>query len=141
LRRGEFFTGAVNERGLADVTWHGSNLDSPDWDNPEARTLSLTLAGFDGDCDIHVMLNMHWESQDFDLPEVPGRTWFCAVDTALAPPLDFADPGEEQPVEAGAYHVQGRSVVVLVNGAPIDEPPEGGVTETSRRGMPNHASP
>ncbi|HXB73670.1 MAG TPA: glycogen debranching protein GlgX [Candidatus Acidoferrales bacterium] len=117
LRRGEFFTGAANERGLADVTWHGTSLNSPAWDDPEARTLALTLAGFDGDGDIHIMLNMHWESQDFELPEVPGWTWFCAVDTALSPPLDLAEPGEEQPVEAGAYHVQGRSVVVLV-GAP-----------------------
>ncbi|HMC61064.1 MAG TPA: hypothetical protein VKJ01_17880, partial [Candidatus Solibacter sp.] len=119
LRRGEFFTGAVNERGLADVTWHGTRLNRPAWDDPtddpEARTLALTLAGFDGDCDIHVMLNMHWESQEFALPEVAGRNWFCAVDTALAPPLDIAEPNAEQPVEAGAYRVQGRSVVVLVN--------------------------
>jgi len=29
LRLGRFFTGAVNDRGLADVTWHGAKLDTP----------------------------------------------------------------------------------------------------------------
>lgn len=115
VRRGEFFTGAVNERGLKDVTWHGTRLNSPEWSDAEARTLAMTLAGFDGDSDIHVMLNMYWESLDFELPAVAGRQWFRAVDTALNPPLDIADPGEEQAVAGSVYPVQGRSVVVLYN--------------------------
>jgi len=120
LRLGQFFTGAVNERGLTDVTWCGTSLKSPDWNDPEARTLALTLAGFNGDGDIHVMLNMHWENHDFELPVVAGRRWLCAVDTAQAPPLDIADPGAERPVAAGAYSVHGRSVVVLVNEGSAD---------------------
>jgi glycogen operon protein len=90
-------------------------LNSPGWSDEEARTLAMTLAGFDGDTDIHVMLNMHWESLDFELPVVAGRQWFRTVDTALNPPLDIADPGEERAVAGSAYTVQGRSVVVLVN--------------------------
>jgi len=117
LRLDEFFTGAVNERGLTDVTWHGTKLASPEWNDPEARTLALTLAGFNGDCDIHVMLNMHWDHQDFELPAVPGRKWLCAVDTAQAPPLDIADVGAERPVAGSTYPVAGRSVVVLLNTA------------------------
>jgi glycogen operon protein len=115
VRRGAFFTGAVNQRGLIDVAWHGTMLNSPEWSGAEARTLAMTLAGFDGDADIHVMLNMYWESMDFELPVVAGRQWFRAVDTALNPPLDIADPGEERAVAGSAYAVQGRSVVVLVN--------------------------
>ncbi len=117
LRRGTFFTGAVNERGLFDVTWHGTMLNSPGWSDAEARTLAMTLAGFDRDPDIHVMLNMYWESLDFELPVVAGRSWWIAVDTAQSPPFDIADPGEEQAVAGGTYAVQGRSVVVLVNRA------------------------
>jgi isoamylase len=41
----------------------------------------MTLAGFRGANDIHIMLNMYWESLDFELPAVPGRTWLKAVDT------------------------------------------------------------
>ncbi|HMC61349.1 MAG TPA: hypothetical protein VKJ01_19320, partial [Candidatus Solibacter sp.] len=115
VRCAAFFTGVVNERGLADVAWHGTMLNSPGWSDPEARTLAMTFGGFDGDPDIHVMLNMYWESLDFELPVVAGRQWFRAVDTALNSPLDIADPGQEQPVAGSAYALQGRSVVVLVN--------------------------
>jgi glycogen operon protein len=115
LRQRRFFNGAVNDRGLADVTWHGAKLDTPGWSDPEARALALTLAGFDGSPDLHVMLNMHWESLEFELPAVPGRRWSAAVDTAQTPPHDIADPGDEWPVTGIGYNVQPRSVVVLVN--------------------------
>jgi glycogen operon protein len=117
VRRRQFFTGAVSERGVLDVTWHGTKLGNPAWDDPEARTLAMTLGGFDGEPDIHAMLNMYWEPLDFELPEVPGRSWLRAVDTALEPPLDIADPGAEAPVAGNIYTLQGRSVVVLINRA------------------------
>jgi glycogen operon protein len=117
VRRGQFFDGAVNERGVADVTWHGVKLGSPGWSDPEARTLAMTLGGFDGAPDIHAMLNMHWDSLDFELPAVPDRRWFIAVDTAQAPPHDIADPGGEAPVTGTTYTLQGRGVAVLVNRA------------------------
>jgi glycogen operon protein len=75
----------------------------------------MTLAGFNGDPDLHVMLNMHWESLEFELPAVPGRRWFTAVDTAQTPPHDIADPGDEWPVTGTMCTVEPRSVVVLVN--------------------------
>jgi len=115
LHLGQFFSGAVNERGLADVTWHGTKLNSPGWEDPSAQALGMTLAGFHGDPDIHVMMNMHWDPLSFDLPVVAGRTWARVVDTSLAPPLDIADPGGEVPVAGNTYTVEGRSVVVLVN--------------------------
>ena len=107
LRRGFFFDGSQNDRGLADVTWHGTKLGSPGWSDPHARALALTLAGFNGDPDLHVMLNMHWDSLDFEVPEVAGRRWFKSVDTAA--------PGDETVVPESTITVQARSVVVLVN--------------------------
>jgi len=122
LRQGRFFTGEVNERGLTDVTWHGTKLNNPGWSDPEARVLAMTLAGFNGDSDLHVMLDMYWEGLEFELPAVPGRRWFIAVDTAQAPPDDIADPGSEPAVTGNTYTVQPRSVVVLVNRAWASEP-------------------
>jgi glycogen operon protein len=119
LRRGWFFDGSVNERGLADVTWHGTKLGSPGWSDPRALALAMTLAGFHGDPDLHVMLNMHWDSLEFELPEVAGRRWFKAVDTAQPPPHDIAGPGDETVAPESAVTVQGRSVVVLVNRTPL----------------------
>lgn len=115
LRQRQFFNGAVNERGLPDLSWHGTKLHAPDWLNPEARVLAMTLAGFDGDSDIHAMFNMYWDSLEFELPAVGGRTWLTAINTAQAPPHDIADAGAEPEVTGNTYTVQGRSVVVLIN--------------------------
>jgi glycogen operon protein len=115
VRRAQFFDGSVSERGLKDVSWHGTKLNHPGWDDPEARALAMTLAGFDGDADLHVMFNMFWNSLDFELPVVPGRRWRLAVDTSLPSPNDIADPGSEPDVLGSTHVVEARSVVVLVN--------------------------
>jgi isoamylase len=115
LHQRQFSKGERNEAGLMDVTWHGTKLNSPGWYDPFGRALGVTLAGFNGDNDIHIMLNMYWESLDFELPSVTGRTWLKAVDTSERPPLDVADFGSELPIVGNVYRVQGRSVVVLIS--------------------------
>ncbi|MCC7174191.1 MAG: glycogen debranching protein GlgX [Bryobacterales bacterium] len=115
LRDRHFFRGAVNERGVADVTWHGTRLGNPGWSDPGARALAMTLGGFNGDPDLHVMLNMYWEPLTFELPGIVGRRWHKAVDTAESSPLDISDFGYEPAVETSVLAVQPRSVVVLVN--------------------------
>jgi glycogen operon protein len=115
LHRGQFFSGEKNDRGLPDVAWHGTKLNSPGWDDPDGRALAVTLAGFNGDGDIHAMFNMYWESLDFELPSVPDRIWLKAVDTSQPPPLDIADFGAESPVLGSLCSVPARSAVVLIN--------------------------
>jgi len=41
----QLFNGSANERGLKDVSWHGSKLKSPGWVDAGARALAMTLAG------------------------------------------------------------------------------------------------
>jgi isoamylase len=115
IHRARFFTGEVNERDLADISWHGCRLHSPGWNDSQGRTLAFTLGGFGGEADIHVMLNMYWDALEFELPAVTGRNWFRAVDTALATPQDIADPGRETQLENDRYTVSGHSVVVLIS--------------------------
>jgi glycogen operon protein len=115
VHRARFFSGEVNERNLADVTWHGCKLYSPGWNDATARTLAFTLGGFAGEADIHVMLNMYWEPLSFELPAVGDRIWHRAVDTALASPQDITEPGREVRVNGKEYVLSGRSVVVLVS--------------------------
>ena len=117
VRRDQFFDGSVNERGLTDVSWHGTKLNRPGWDDAGARALAMTLAGFGGDPDLHVMFNMFWESLEFELPIVLDRRWCLAVDTARSSPHDIADPGAELDVLGNTHRVEARSVVVLVNRA------------------------
>jgi glycogen operon protein len=115
VRKNSFFTGEVNNRGLKDVTWHGTKLCSPGWDDSQARALGFTLAGFGQDPDIHVMMNMHWEALDMDVPIVAGWRWARVVDTSMPSPSDIADPGMEVACTTQSYRVNARSVVVLVN--------------------------
>jgi isoamylase len=115
VHRPRFFTGATNERGLADIAWHGTELGQPGWNDPAARALGFTLAGFDGEPDIHVMANMFWEPLAFALPALADRGWACAVDTALPSPGDIRAEGEEAPVQGDRYTVQGRSIALLIS--------------------------
>ena len=115
IHRSRFFTGAVNDRGLADVSWHGTELGEPNWGDPDARALGFTLGGFGDAPDIHVMVNMWWGALDMALPDVLGRCWHRVVDTARPSPEDIASPGTEPPVDGSRYSVAPRSTVVLIS--------------------------
>jgi glycogen operon protein len=115
VHRARFFTGETNERGLADVTWHGCQLDAPGWNDPSSRILAYTMGGFGADPDMHVMLNMDGSPLPFELPVVPGRKWYRALDTSLASPDDIAEEGREVAVDGSTYIVNDHSVVVLIS--------------------------
>jgi glycogen operon protein len=113
LRRSTFFDGSVNARGVPDLTWHGTQLDRPDW-SPGSRTLAFTLGGHGDEPDLHAMVNMHWEDHDFELPT--GRTWKRAVDTSLPGHEAVRLRGQEPVIQAPAVRVAARSVVVAAAG-------------------------
>ncbi|MBF0564283.1 MAG: glycogen debranching protein GlgX [Nitrospirae bacterium] len=115
VHRQRFFEGKVNDRGLADISWHGCSLNTPNWDDPMARVLAFTLGGFDGETDLHVMMNMYWETLRFEIPNVQGRQWYRVIDTSKPSPDDIADEGKEVKITDNDYLVEGRSVVVLMS--------------------------
>ena len=114
LRQPRFYTGEINDRGLADISWHGTTLGSPGFDNPQGRALAFTIAGFGGDTDVHVMMNMFWEPLDFEVPMDPHREWHVAVNTFGPDPLDMADHDQSAPFGGSLCTVQGRSIVIVV---------------------------
>ena len=115
IHRARFFTGETNSRGLKDISWHGTMLNEPDWGDGGSRAISFTLGGFDGEADLHVMMNMYWEPLGFDIPAVQGRKWHRVVDTFMPSPSDILDKGKEELVKKDKYTVEGRSVVVLIS--------------------------
>jgi glycogen operon protein len=115
IHRARFFDGRRNERGLADVSWHGVELDNPGWNDGGARVLGMTLAGSGSEPDIHVMANMYWEALPMAIPGAAGRVWHRVIDTSLASPDDICEPGMGPAVNDPNYHVEPRSVVVLVS--------------------------
>jgi len=115
VHRARFFSGAINERGMKDISWHGTQLDQPGWNDPNARALAWTVAGSLAQSDIHVMVNMYWEPLTFEVPQINERAWYKAVDTALSSPQDINAPGKEVLVNSTRVEVSGRSIVVLIS--------------------------
>jgi glycogen operon protein len=113
LWRPAFYSGEINERGMTDITWHGTKLHGPGFDDPLGRALAFTVAGFGGSPDLHVMVNMFWEPLDFEVPAEPGRRWRLAIDTFDASPRDLYEPADRPPFDASVCAVRGRSIVVL----------------------------
>jgi isoamylase len=89
--------GETNERGVADIAWHGTRLGSAGFDDPQGRALACTIAGFEGGADRHVMMNMFREPLEFEVPVDPQRTWHLVVDN----------------VAGASCGVQARSIVIL----------------------------
>ncbi|MEA3278520.1 MAG: glycogen debranching protein GlgX [Pseudomonadota bacterium] len=115
LQRRRFLSGrARNGSLLPDISWHGPETSSPQWDDPDGRALAFTLAGMDvTEEDLHVLLNMSDETQVFVLPVLSGRSWHLALDTDRPTPEDIAPPDEQSELPAGGYRVCARSLVVL----------------------------
>jgi glycogen operon protein len=114
VHRSRFFTGTVNPRGLADIAWHGCQLNNAPWGDPNAKVLAFTLGGENQSADIHVMMNMYWEPLGFEIPQAGDRTWYRIVDTSLPAPQDIVPTAQGAPIAGGQYIVNGRSVVVLM---------------------------
>jgi isoamylase len=94
-----------------DVTWYGTG-EKADLSH-ESHSLAFCLHGASQeDDDIYVMINAYWEKLDFHIQEGAAEEWKVIVDTSLASPDDFLDPGE--PLQTSNYFVAPRSVVVLV---------------------------
>lgn len=107
--------------GYADISWHGVRAWQPDW-TYDSRTLAFMLCGKHArggqqpDDYLYIIMNMHWESHNFELPAIPdGRRWHVSVNTMMESPHDIYEPGQEVLISEQRGVVVGeRSVVALV---------------------------
>ncbi|MFH0822358.1 MAG: glycogen debranching protein GlgX [Pseudomonadota bacterium] len=115
LMRSRFLTGrAETGRGLPDIAWHGLKLNQPLWSDWNARLLVFTLAATDEwEEDLHVAFNMSDEPMRVEVPVLPDRRWYRAVDTSEPPPADILEPHQQPLVIAAGYLVRPKSVVVM----------------------------
>ncbi len=107
--------------GYADITWHGTKAWNADWSD-SSRILAFMLCGKHAkegtvtDNYIYVAMNMHWESQWFEIPGLPqGMQWHIFVNTGAIPPEESWHPGTEPVLDnqLGLF-IGGRSVIILV---------------------------
>jgi glycogen operon protein len=93
------------------VKWYGPDLKTPDWNNPESRTLCIWLPAFENGSskeDYFVICNADYRDQRVLLP-VTGKIWHRLLDTASE------NPEVSLPALKDQEHclVSSRSVVML----------------------------
>jgi len=117
IMRRRFLTGkTVHARAIKDISWHGIELDSPLWNEPEARVLAFTLAGMnEHEADLHVVMNMSDQVLSVALPVIAGRQWCLSLDTSRQSPDDIIAHKNQHPFDKDCYPVNRQAVVVFEN--------------------------
>ena len=115
LMHTRFLTGEEREgHWFPDISWHGKRLNQPYWDDPEAQLLACTLGSLEPwEEGLHIILNMSAESLQLPLPEMPGRQWHCAVDTARPSPGDVIPVARQTALHGLSCQVSPHSVLVF----------------------------
>jgi isoamylase len=117
LRQTRYAGPGASAGDALQVTWHGTKPWQPDW-APHSRVLACMLygSGADGPDVLYVAMNMYWEPLAFELPAPPpGQHWHLFANTAVAPPADIWEPGQEPPLpEPREVLLEGRAILVLV---------------------------
>jgi len=122
FRRPHFLTGEdKNQDRKPDVSWHGHELDKPDWSG-NSRVLAFVLDGSElpgdeRDDDFCIILNGGQVKQDFEVPpSVPGTTWLRIIDTGRPSPEDILDEDKGVPVLIGRkYPVLPMAAAVFIS--------------------------
>ena len=115
LMHKHFLTGKKEEDApFPDVTWHGTKLNEPPWNNPDAQILAYTLGRQrEAEEDLHIVFNMSDHGVAMPLPPLPGRVWHRAVDTGQNSPGDILEPKDQLRTKESSYPVASHSVVVF----------------------------
>lgn len=106
--------------GYADITWHGTKAWNVDWSEGN-RAIAFLLCGKHAkrgtieDNYIYVAMNMHWQTQWFEIPGLPPSLhWHVFANTGAIFPSSYL-PGTEPVLENQSGLLVGdRSVVILV---------------------------
>jgi len=122
LQRRKFFLGKdLDDDGVPDLTWYSPDLGSPNWQDPDARTVCVQLDASEDGTDFGVarlffVFNAHYEPQRIKLPPLGAdRAWHRAIDTSLPGGEDFLDPGREVRIDPADHYIANpRSTVVLL---------------------------
>ena len=115
LTHARFLTGELRDGyWFPDITWHGEQLNTPSWDDPDGQVLAVTLGAVEPwEEDLHIMMNMSEQRRRFALPGIAGRDWHRTLDTSMASPDDVLMPARPPLLDASSYKVAARSVVVF----------------------------
>jgi len=114
LMQHQYLTGTKTEVSmLPDISWHGRQLNDPQWADSSSQLLACTLSRVEAEEeDRHIIFNMSEDMLSMELPELKGRTWHLAVDTTRGISEDVIKPKQQQAIRENAIQVCSRSIVV-----------------------------
>lgn len=101
LRRGEFLSSS-------DVSWHGTDPNSPNWNSPY-NFIAFTLHGHE---EFFVAFNAGNRDQHLHLPKMHG-IWHRVVDTSLESPRDFSENSQHSPIADSTYRMAPYSSIIM----------------------------
>lgn len=120
LGRRTYYTGAVYPgTEVRDITWYDTQGGEPEWEEM-GRALAFMIGGpVTGtgarEQDLFVALNSEDKAVSVRLPKVKNRRWVMAVNTALKPPHDYRDPGQESELDTQkSIMLEPKSCVILI---------------------------
>ncbi|OYQ63491.1 glycogen debranching enzyme GlgX [Pseudanabaena sp. SR411] len=106
--------------GYADITWHGTKAWNADWSEGN-RVIAFMLCGKHAkggtveDNYIYVAMNMHWQTQWFELPSLPqSLQWHIFANTGAIFSSSHLPGTEPMLDDQSGLLVGDRSVVILV---------------------------
>jgi len=120
LRRQHFFEGKDRAgNNLLDITWHGIELNQPDW-GEDSHVIAFMIDGAKGetgaekdDNNLYLAINGHWNEHHFQLPpNQKGKKWYVSVNTGLK--KSHFTKGFEKSLGKQTLRVHPRSIVILI---------------------------
>ncbi len=108
LRRTDFLT-------PQDIVWHGVAPNQPLWDT-DNHFLAYSLLDKEKKDALYIAFNAQNQSVKAELPHLQdGKCWHGIVNTAKAPPQDYVDETEAEPITENAIALLPYSAVLLVS--------------------------
>jgi glycogen operon protein len=122
LQRRKFYLGQdLDADNIPDLCWFSADGGSPDWSDPELRTLCVQLDGGEEQSDLgkyflFLILHADYRLRQVRLPKLPGENkWYRILDTSLPAGQDILIPGQEILLNPqDAYLVNPRSTVLML---------------------------
>jgi isoamylase len=122
LQRRKFYLGRdLDADRVPDLAWCSPDGGTPDWNDPENRTICVQLDGSEeksplGEYRLFIVLHADHRMRGVRLPALEeGRRWRRVLDTSLPPGEDLPDPGMEVMIDPPDFYlVNPRSTVLLL---------------------------
>jgi glycogen operon protein len=121
LRSTVFFTGTKGDNYTSeDITWHGTEISKPEWDDNEP-VISLLINGqyaeessYSRDSDFYMIFNASEKDLVFNIPGSPsGKKWKISINTDNKSGEDIFIEDEENYITSETINAVKKSLIVL----------------------------